>query len=62
VAEKNAKMGLPEIMFNLFPGMGAYHLLCRRLPAVKAEQLILSGHTYSADELHEMGVVTASSP
>lgn len=57
IAEKQSKMGLPEIMFNLFPGMGAYQLLCRRLPPVKAEQLILSGKTFSAEELYEMGVV-----
>ena len=24
-------MGLPEILFNLFPGMGAYSLLARRI-------------------------------
>ncbi len=57
VAEKQSQMGLPEIMFNLFPGMGAYQLLSRRVPPAKAEQLILSGRTYSAEELYEMGVV-----
>lgn len=57
VAERQSYMGLPEIMFNLFPGMGAYQLLSRRLPPAKAEQLILSGRTYSAEELYEMGVV-----
>lgn len=57
VAERRSQMGLPEIMFNMFPGMGAYQLLCRRLPPAKAEQLILSGRTYSAEELYEMGVV-----
>lgn len=57
IAEKQSQMGLPEIMFNLFPGMGAYQLLCRRLPPAKAEQLILSGRTYSAEELYEMGLV-----
>lgn len=57
VAERQCYMGLPEIMFNLFPGMGAYQLLCRRLPPAKAEKLILSGKTYSAEELYEMGVV-----
>lgn len=57
IAEKQSQMGLPEIMFNLFPGMGAYQLLCRRLPPVQAEKLILSGKTFSAEELYEMGVV-----
>lgn len=57
VAEKSAKFGLPEILFNLFPGMGAYSLLARRLDAVRAEKMIMSGRIYSADELHEMGLV-----
>jgi len=57
IAEKSAKFGLPEILFNLFPGMGAYSLLARRLDAVRAEKMIMSGRIYSADELHEMGLV-----
>lgn len=57
VAEKSAKFGLPEILFNLFPGMGAYSLLARRLDAVRAEKMIMSGRIYSAEELHEMGLV-----
>jgi DSF synthase len=58
VAEKNAKFGLPEILFGLFPGMGAYSLLSRRLDAVRAEKMILSGRIFTAEELHEMGIVT----
>ncbi|OWJ58069.1 crotonase/enoyl-CoA hydratase family protein [Inquilinus limosus] len=57
VAERSAKMGLPEILFNLFPGMGAYSFLSRRLGVVAAERMIASGRIYSAEELHEMGVV-----
>jgi len=57
IAERRARMGLPEILFNLFPGMGAYSLLARRLDPTRAERLILSGRTFTAEELHEMGVV-----
>jgi len=57
VAEKNAKMGLPEILFNLFPGMGAYSFLSRRLDVLRAEKMITSGRIYTASELHEMGIV-----
>ena len=57
IAERQAQMGLPEILFNLFPGMGAYSLLARRLDPARAERLILSGRMYSAEELYEMGVV-----
>lgn len=57
IAEESAKFALPEILFNLFPGMGAYSFLARRLNAVTAERLMLSGKIYSAGELHELGVV-----
>ena len=57
VAEESAQMGLPEILFNLFPGMGACSLLARRIGIRAAEELILSGKIYSAAELHKMGVV-----
>ncbi len=57
VAEESALMGLPEILFNLFPGMGAYSLLARRLGMRAAEELILSGRVLPAKQLHEMGVV-----
>jgi DSF synthase len=57
IAERRSQMGLPEILFNLFPGNGAYSLLARRLGARKAEEMILSGRVYSAAQLHDMGVV-----
>jgi DSF synthase len=57
VAEESAQLGFPEILFNLFPGMGAYSLLARRIGMRAAEDLILSGRILSAAKLHEMGVV-----
>jgi DSF synthase len=57
IAERDSKMGLPEVLFNLFPGMGAYSLLCRRLDGVRAQKLILSGRLYDAAELEELGLV-----
>ena len=57
IAEKGSKMGLPEILFNLFPGMGAYNLLCRRLDPQKAQSLISSGEIYSAEAMYDMGIV-----
>jgi len=57
IAEASAQLGLPEILFNLFPGMGAYNLLCRRVTPHQAEQMILSGRLYSAQELMELGIV-----
>jgi len=57
VAEESALLGLPEILFNMFPGMGAYSLLARRIGARGAEDLILSGKLLPATKLYEMGVV-----
>ncbi len=57
VAEESAQMGLPEILFNLFPGMGACSLLARRIGIRAAEELILSGKVLPATELYKMGVV-----
>lgn len=57
IAEESAQMGLPEILFNLFPGMGAYSLLARRIGPRAAEDLILSGRILPATKLHEMGIV-----
>lgn len=57
IAERGCKMGFPEILFNLFPGMGAITLLGRRIGHQKAEKIILSGKLYLAEELHELGVI-----
>ncbi|MCU1117007.1 crotonase/enoyl-CoA hydratase family protein [Stenotrophomonas muris] len=57
VAEEGSGLGLPEVLFGLFPGMGAYSFLCRRVPPHLAEKIILDGRVYSAEEMHAMGVV-----
>ncbi|MCG6941734.1 MAG: crotonase/enoyl-CoA hydratase family protein [Thiohalocapsa sp.] len=57
IAERGTRMGFPEILFNLFPGMGAYSLLSRKLDAKQAERMMLSGDLYSAETLHDMGLV-----
>jgi DSF synthase len=57
VAESGVGMGLPEVLFDLFPGMGAYSFLCKRIPPHQAELLMLEGNVYSSDELHRMGLV-----
>ena len=57
VAEKGTRFGFPEVLFNLFPGMGAYSFLARRLGSAQAEKIILSGRVYTAEELLEIGLV-----
>lgn len=62
IAEESAQLGLPETLFNLFPGMGAYSFLARRIGRRAAEDLILSGRMYSARQLHDLGVVDVTVP
>lgn len=57
IAEESAQLGLPEILFNLFPGMGAFSLLSRRIGMRAAEDLITSGKIMPAAKLHDMGLV-----
>lgn len=57
IAERTAKFGFPETLFGLFPGMGAYSIVARRTSAAFAEEMMLSGRTYSADEMKEAGLI-----
>lgn len=59
IAERGSTFGLPETMFGLFPGMGAHPLLSRKLGTAMADRLILSGDTYSAEAMYEIGIVHA---
>lgn len=62
VAEESARMGFPEILFNLFPGMGAFSFLARKVGRRTAERLITSGVVYSARELYDLGVIDVITP
>ncbi len=57
IAEKGAGMGFPEVLFDLFPGMGAYTFLTRRVTPVQAERMMLDARVYPVEELLKMGVV-----
>ena len=62
VAEEGVGMGLPEVMFDLFPGMGAYSFLCKRIAPKLAEEMMLNGKIYPSEELHKLGVVDVLVP
>lgn len=57
IAEKGSKFGFPEVLFNLFPGMGAYSMLSRRIGPLEAHRMINDGRIFEAEELHDMGLV-----
>jgi DSF synthase len=57
IAERGAKFGFPETKFGLFPGMGAYSLVARRVGAAFAEEMMLGGRIYSAEAMKDVGLV-----
>lgn len=57
IASADAQLGVPEVAFNSFPGMGAVSMLSRRMGMAQAEQVISSGAIYSGRQMFDMGVV-----
>ena len=57
IAERGAKFGFPETIFGLFPGMGACSLVARRTGAAFAEEMMLSGKTYTAEQMKDAGLI-----
>ncbi len=57
IAERGIKMGFPEVLFNSFPGMGAFSFLSRKLDPARAHKIIMSGRIYSSEEFYEMGLI-----
>lgn len=57
IFERSAQAGFPEVLFNLFPGMGAWNFTIRKAGFVAAKEMILSGRLYTAEQLHRVGLV-----
>lgn len=57
LAQNDARMGFPEIAFNLFPGMGGYSLVARKTGMRLAEELIGMGESHTAEWHHTKGLV-----
>jgi DSF synthase len=57
LAQKDAKMGFPEIAFNMFPGMGAYSLVARKSHMRLAEELISTGESHTAEWYLDKGLI-----
>jgi len=62
IAEESSRLGFPEILFNLFPGMGAFSFLSRKVGRRLAEEMITSGTIYSARQLYDSGVIDVLTP
>lgn len=58
IAERSAQFGFPERLFNLFPGMGAYSFLIRRVsPAIAKRIISCTERKYTAQEMYDLGIV-----
>jgi len=57
VFERSAQAGFPEVLFNLFPGMGAWNFTIRKAGFSVANEMILSGKLYTAEQLYQRQLV-----
>lgn len=57
IAEKNTMVGLPEMMFNMFPGMGAVSMIGRKAGLKVVKEMIHSSKIYTAQEAYDMGLI-----
>lgn len=57
LAKESAQFCLPENKFHLFPGMGAYSFLCRKINLSSAMEILYSGDVYDAKQLQQKGLI-----
>jgi 3-hydroxyacyl-CoA dehydrogenase len=59
VAEKNARLGLPELSLGIIPGAGGTQRMPRLIPLAAAADMMLSGRPMAGDNAKELGLVDA---
>lgn len=57
IAERGTSFGFPEPLFGMFPGMGGELLLRSRVDPDVSRRMVQSTNRYTAEFLHEIGVV-----
>lgn len=58
-ARESAMLGVTEINMGILPGWGGTARLARKLPLMRAKEVLFSGRKdYSAAEMYEMGLLT----
>jgi enoyl-CoA hydratase len=62
VASENAQFGQPEINLGVIPGVGGTQLLPHAIGKYLALEMILTGRTFSAQELYQRGLVNRIAP
>ncbi|MFI5157087.1 MAG: enoyl-CoA hydratase/isomerase family protein [Chitinophagales bacterium] len=58
VAMEGAKMGLPEVLLNLIPGGGGSLRLAKKIGSNVANEMVMTGRTVLAEELHRLGLIS----
>ncbi|KQO44888.1 hypothetical protein ASF08_07665 [Methylobacterium sp. Leaf85] len=56
-AEEQSRFGLPEMKFNMFPGMGAYSYIAERIGMRRTEDMVLKAGSHTAHTMYDMGAV-----
>jgi enoyl-CoA hydratase/carnithine racemase len=62
VAAAGSKMGLPEIQLNLIPGGGGTLRLSKKIGSNLANEIIMTGRTVLAEEMHQRGLINQLYP
>ncbi len=62
IAEKQVKIGLPEIKLGLFPGAGGTQRLPRLVGKARAKEIIFTGEPLTAEEACQIGLVNHIAP
>lgn len=58
-AKESARLGVTEINMGILPGWGGTARLARRMPLMRAKEVLFSGRKdYTAAEMYEMGLLT----
>ncbi len=62
IASENAKFGQPEINLGIIPGAGGTQRLARTLGKFVTMEMVLTGRTYTAQELFQLGLINQVVP
>lgn len=57
IAERHVRCGFPEVLFDMFPGMGAFSFVSRRAQRSVLNELTRSGRQFPVEELAALGLI-----
>lgn len=57
IAERHSTFSFPEILFNMFPGMGAHSILSRKIGMQATNKMIVEATEFTAQQFYDMGLI-----